>query len=193
MENGNKKNSGLMAVVVVVAVLIILGVVTFAIIPFLTVKKLADDSMDMMDGNYDTVVTAVITENTVHHDEDGTAYYTPVYEYEFNGKTYRVPAGVSSTDKKYVEGQKVEIRISSHFPGRMTDPNYNAKTAFKKASKTITGVFLVAAIVPVIMILAVVIIILAVIKSIRKKESNPAYTAPAQSDEYNDPNDDYRG
>ena len=39
MENGNKKNSGLMAVVVVVAVLIILGVVTFAIIPFLTVKS----------------------------------------------------------------------------------------------------------------------------------------------------------
>lgn len=193
MENGNKKNSGLMAVVVVVAVLIILGVVTFAIIPFLTVRKMVDDSMNMADGNYDTVITAVITENTVRYDEDGTTFYTPVYEYEYNGKTYRVPAGVSSSDKKYSDGDRVEIRISSSFPGRMTDPNYNVRTSFKKASKTITSVFLVVAVVPVIMMLAIVIIIIAVIKSIRKNESHPAYTAPDQQDEYNDPNDDHRG
>ena len=112
MENGNKKNSGLMAVVVVVAVLIILGVVTFAIIPFLTVRKMVDDSMNMADGNYDTVITAVITENTVRYDEDGTAFYTPVYEYEYNGKTYRVPAGVSSSDKKYSDGDRVELKVS---------------------------------------------------------------------------------
>lgn len=192
MENGNRNQRSILTSVIIVGVIIILCIVAFTAIPFLTVKKLADDSMNIDDNNYDTVITAVITENMVRHDEDGTTFYTPVYEYEYDGNTYRVPAGVSSAEKKYVEGQKVEIRISSHFPGRMTDPAFNSKTIFNKASRSITGVFLMVMIFPVIMLLVVIIIVIVLIRISKNKKTETVYTSSPQEENY-DPNDDYRG
>lgn len=189
----NNKSSRKTVIVIcsVISVLIIIGT-ALAIIPFVLFNNIADKSMSVIDNSsHDITVKAEIAENLTRQDEDGNTVYTPVYEYEYKGKKYRVTSDISSIRKKYDQGDKVEIMISASFPGNMWDPAYNSATAFRKAQSGMSKVMLMMILVPAAVILIIVITVTVVIlKSMKKNE--PVYDGGSQ-EEYTDPNDDYRG
>ena len=188
----SKSNKKLVVVISSVIIVLILMGTALAIVPFVLFNNIADKSMSAMeDIQYDITVKAEIAENLTRRDEDGNTVYTPVYEYEYNGKKYRVTSDISSIHKKYDSGDKVEIVISSRFPGKMWDSAYNSATAFRKAQSGLSKIMIMMIVVPVAVVLVIIIAVTVVIlKSIKNKA--PVYDS-GSDEEYIDPNDDHRG
>ncbi|EWM52483.1 DUF3592 domain-containing protein [Ruminococcus flavefaciens] len=188
--NDNRNARKIVIIVCVVVMMMVIALGSVMIIPFFAMKKLVNDAVNNDNTLYNVNITAVIADNITRRDDDGNTVYTPVYEYEYEGKTYRANGSVSSTNRKYNEGDKVEIMISGKFPGRMMDPSYNPQTMIKKAGKTVSKAFLTIILVPIAFILIVTSIILVVVL----KNSRESEVRVRESDYgYSDPNDDYRG
>ncbi|PKV48810.1 uncharacterized protein DUF3592 [Aquimarina sp. MAR_2010_214] len=49
-------------------------------------------------------------------DNTTTTMYTPVFEFEMNGKMYNRKAKVSSSSREYVKGEEISLYISPEFP-----------------------------------------------------------------------------
>ena len=190
------------SVIIIVAAVLVLVISALGIIPFIFMQKMVNGAMDR--GNdvvCDVPVTAVITEKRERREsvDDGTAsgyaiVYTPVYEYEYKGKKYSVAANFSSSDMPYEVGDKAEIMISDTSPGNIYDPNFNAKKSFKEFQSHVSKAFFIMLALPVVLFIVILIAVLAAIKKSRKP-ADTGYGDNSQpfSDEYSDPNDDYRG
>lgn len=187
-----RKNPAAKLIVVSAAVIFLIAV--GVIVPFIFAKNMVSDAIKQDTTQYNVSVTAVITENLVREDTSDNSgkkgkFYTPVYEYEYNGNTYSVQGRVSSSDKKYEVGQKVDVMISDTEPGKMYDPDYNSVKAIKDLGHHASGMIVLAIVLPVILMAAVTVIaIILIVRSSKKKNT-------ADTDEENgyDPNDDYRG
>ena len=165
------------------------------IIPFVFAKNMVNDAIKQDTTQYNVSVTAVIAENIVRESDssDGSdnkidKVYTPVYEYEYKGKTYSVHGSVASGEKKYEEGEKVEILISDVNPGKMYDPEYNTTKVIKDFGSSFSKLFMLILIIPIVLlaVIAAVIVRIAVRASKKKKA--------LQNNEENDydPYDDQR-
>ena len=190
----SKRNSRVGLIIVLVAVLIFL-VAVGVIIPFVFAKDMVNDAIKQDTTQYNVSVTAVIAENIVRESDSSDdsdnkigKVYTPVYEYEYNGKTYSVHGSVASSEKKYEEGDKVEILISDVNPGKMYDPEYNPTKVIKDFGSSFSKLFMLILIIPIVLlaVIAAVIVIIAVRASKKKKA--------LQNNEENDydPYDDQR-
>lgn len=201
MGNNSDRKKG-SRIVVIIAVIMILLILVFSVIgalPFFLVKDVMKDAVKTDISKYNVNVTAVIAENLVKTESIGNDMeaksgdvYTPVYEYEYKGNTYRVTGKVSSSNKKYEVGQQVEIQISNDFPGMMYDPNYNPETAFENFDNTIGKTIVFILIIPVIVMIVLIMVIMIVVGRAKKKADISVYDEEINDDHY-DPNDDYRG
>lgn len=173
----SKGNSRVGLIIVLVAVLIFL-VAVGVIIPFVFAKNMVNDAIKQDTTQYNVSVTAVIAENIVRESDssDGSdnkidKVYTPVYEYEYKGKTYSVHGSVASGEKKYEEGEKVKILISDVNPGKMYDPEYNTTKVIKDFGSSFSKLFMLILIIPIVLlaVIAAVIVKIAVRASKKKK------------------------
>lgn len=181
--------------VVIIIVVITLTILCIVIGTFFAISKTIGSSLKENTSDYNVSVTAEITENLERH-EGNVTIYTPVYEYEYRGRSYRVVGRVSMRDKKYEVGQKVDIMIKDQLPGKIYDPGLNRETIFKNFGKEATMAFLPFIIVPLLfmVICASVIIIAAAHNNTKKRISAmQSKVLKTERDEYYDPNDDYRG
>ena len=185
---------------IVLAAVIIFLIAVGGIIPFIIAKNLIGDAIKQDTTQYNTSVTAVITENIVREESDeynGNTrlgkVYTPVYEYEYNGKKYSVSGSVASSEKKYEVGQKVDVLISDVNPGKMYDPDYNPTKVFTDFGHSVSSKFIIILILPIILLTVIVIFI--ILLAVRSSKRTNAANAPQKTYEENDfdPNDDYRG
>ena len=186
------KGSSTVVIIIFVITLTILGIV---IGTFFAISKTIRSSLKENTSDYNVSVTAEITENLERH-EGNVTIYTPVYEYEYRGRSYRVVGRVSMRDKKYEVGQKVDIMIKDQLPGKIYDPGLNRETIFKNFGKEATMEILPFIIVPLLFMLicASVIIIAAAHNNTKKRVSAmQSMVLKPEHDEYFDPNDDYRG
>lgn len=185
------KGSSTVVIIIVVITLTILGIV---IGTFFAISKTIRSSLKENTSDYNVSVTAEITENLERH-EGNVTIYTPVYEYEYRGRSYRVVGRVSMSDKKYEVGQKVDIMIKDQLPGKIYDPGLNRETVFKNFGKEATMAFLPFIIVPLFMILSVSVIIIVAAHNNKEKRISAMQSKvlKTERDEYYDPNDDYRG
>lgn len=192
-DNKNIGSKSFATIVIIIAVItfVIFGI---AIGMFFAISKTIRNSVKEDKSGYNVSVTAEIIENLESHVEDGTIY-TPVYEYEYRGRSYRVTGRVSTSDKKYEVGQKVNIMIKDQLPGKIYDPELNGETLFKNFEKETSMIFLPFIIIPFIMIISVFVIIMVVRSSSGKRIAKNVYTKKQtqEQEEYFDPNDDYRG
>lgn len=189
----SKRNSRVGLIIVLVAVLIFL-VAVGVIIPFVFAKNMVNDAIKQDTTQYNVSVTAVIAEIIVRESDSGEGsdtkidkVYTPVYEYEYKGKTYSVHGSVASSEKKYEEGDKVEILISDVNPGKMYDPEYNTTKVIKDFGSSFSKLFMLILIIPIVLlaVIAAVIVIIAVRASKKKALQNN------EENDY-DPYDDQR-
>ena len=193
-ENAAKSPMGKM---IVLSVIIIFLIAVGGIIPFIIAKNLVGDAIKQDTTQYNTSVTAVITENIVREEVDSAngdtrsgKVYTPVYEYEYNGKKYSVSGSVASAEKKYEVGQKVEVLISDANPGKMYDPDYNPTKVFKDFGRSVSFKFIMILLFPIILLAVIVIfIILLAVRSSKRANSSPK----TYDEDAPDPDDDYRG
>ncbi len=71
-------------------------------------------------------VTSYITEATVvdyeiHHDDDGSNIYFPVYEYYYGGIKYTATSNTSQSNRgEFRRGQTIQIRLDPNNPGNST-------------------------------------------------------------------------
>lgn len=189
-------------VIIIVIAVLMLVISAIGVVPFIFMQKMMNGAMDKgTDVVCDVPVTAVITEKRERREavDDGSAsgyaiVYTPVYEYEYKGKKYSVTAKFSSSDMPYEVGDKAEIMISDAFPGNIYDPNYNAKKSFREFQSHVSKAFFIMLALPVVLFIVILIVILAAVKKSRKPADTYNDEAPQPySEEYSDPNDDYRG
>ncbi|WP_295069880.1 DUF3592 domain-containing protein [Ruminococcus sp.] len=183
-ENNSTKNRALRIGIIFAVILTLLGFITG--LAFTVVKKAISGAVTQDTSAYNVSVTAVISENREHlsnSDDSSSMVYTPVYEYEYNGKTYNVEGSVSSSNKKYEVGEKVDIRISEGEPGKMYDPAYNRNTVFKEIDREFSGFWLLVIFIPCIIIILTVVVVCVVMRS----------KAAGNGSDNTDTNDDFMG
>lgn len=195
-DTKNRKNPA--GIIMIAAAVVIFLVAVGGIIPFIMAKNLVGDAIRKDTTQYNVPITAVITENRVRESDGGPGnsiadtitckVYTPVYEYEYRGKTYSVAGSVASSEKKYEVGDKVNVLISDANPGKMYDPEYNPTKVIDDFGHKISGTFILILVVPIIMLAVLTAFVIIIILRASKKNK-------ANNDEENDhdPNDDYRG
>ena len=183
-EDKSRKNRALRIGIIFAVILTLLGFITG--LAFTVVKKAISGAVTQDTSAYNVSVTAVISENREHlsnSDDSSSMVYTPVYEYEYNGKTYNVEGSISSNSKKYEVGEKVDIRISEGEPGKMYDPAFNRNTVFKQIDREFSGFWLLVIFIPCIIIILTVVVVCVVMRS--KSAGN--------SSDDKDTNDDFMG
>lgn len=183
-EDKIRKNRALRIGIIFAVILTLLGFITG--LAFTVVKKAISGAVTQDTSAYNVSVTAVISENREHlsnSDDSSSMVYTPVYEYEYNGKTYNVEGSVSSGSKKYEVGEKVDIRISEGEPGKMYDPAYNRNTVFKEIDREFSGFWLLVIFIPCIIIILTVVVVCVVMRS----------KAAGNGSDNTDTNDDFMG
>ena len=183
-EDKIRKNRALRIGIIFAVILTLLGFITG--LAFTVVKKAISGAVTQDTSAYNVSVTAVISENREHlsNSEDSSSMvYTPVYEYEYNGKTYNVEGSVSSGSKKYEVGENVDIRISEGEPGKMYDPAYNRNTVFKEIDREFSGFWLLVIFIPCIIIILTVVVVCVVMRS----------KAAGNNSDNTDTNDDFMG
>ena len=184
IEDKIRKNRELRIGIIFAVILTLLGFITG--LAFTLVKKAISGAVTQDTSAYNVSVTAVISENREHlsnSDDSSSTVYTPVYEYEYNGKTYNVEGSVSSGNKKYEVGEKVDIRISEGEPGKMYDPAYNRNTVFKEIDREFSGFWLLVIFIPCIIIILTVVVVCVVMRS----------KAAGNGSDNTDTNDDFMG
>jgi flagellar basal body-associated protein FliL len=197
-SDGNGKNSNKhLKVIIIIAVIMVVMVIAI-MIPFIFISGMLKSAVKEDVSSYNVSVTAEITENIVsdRNPDSSGPMYTPVYEYEYGGKTYRVAGRHSSFPPKYQEGQKVKIMIKDQLPGKIYDPELNNETLLKNFEKEATMTFLPFIIIPLLfMVICASVIIMAVVHNNTKKRISTMQSmlSEPEQDEYFDPNDDYRG
>lgn len=183
-ENNSKKSRALRIGIIFAVIMTLLGIITG--LAFTVVKKAISGAVTQDTSGYNVSVTAVICENREHlsdSDDGSSMVYTPVYEYEYNGKTYNVEGSVSSGIRKYEVGEKVDIRISESEPGKMYDPAYNRNTVFKEIDREFSGFWLLVIFIPCLIIILTIVVVCVVMRS--KSAGN--------SSDDKDTNDDFMG
>ena len=183
-EDKSRKNRALRIGIIFAVILTLLGFITG--LAFTVVKKAISGAVTQDTSAYNVSVTAVISENREHlsnSDDSSSMVYTPVYEYEYNGKTYNVEGSVSSGSKKYEVGEKVDIRISEGEPGKMYDPAYNRNTVFKEIDREFSGFWLLVIFIPCIIIILTVVVVCVIMRS----------KAAGNGSDNTDTNDDFMG
>ena len=197
-KNGKNNRKNPAGIIMIAAAVVIFLVAVGGIIPFIMAKNLVGDAIRKDTTQYNVPITAVITENRVRESDGGPGnsiadtktgkVYTPVYEYEYRGKTYSVAGSVASSEKKYEVGDKVNVLISDANPGKMYDPEYNPTKVIDDFGHKISGTFILILVVPIIMLAVLTAFVIIIILRASKKNK-------ANNDEENDydPNDDYRG
>jgi flagellar basal body-associated protein FliL len=195
--NGNKSSKAIIIAVCCVMAAVLVGFCFIGVLPFMAARDIFNSAVNTDISSYNVTVTAEITEVLVKTDPDSddgnggkVKMYTPVYEYEYKGKTYSVTSGVSSNEKKYEVGDKAEVQISADRPGMMYDPQLSFRNSFNKVQHGFSVMFAVILIVPIIFAIVIAAIIIIALRKSRAQRSNSDSTA---QEEYNDPNDDYRG
>ncbi|SHM42049.1 DUF3592 domain-containing protein [Ruminococcus flavefaciens] len=192
-SNGYEPNNRGVAVklgAIIAAVVIFFGIV--AGLAFVAIKNLINGAVKQDTSIYNVSVTAVISENREHEkvtEDSRSIVYTPVYQYEYNGRTYNVEGSVSSNIIKYKVGEKVEVKISEGDPGKMYDPEYNRNKVFKDIEHEFSIFWLVIIIVP---LAVVAIAVIAVCAAMKKRSQNNVYITNVSDEDAEDPNDDYR-
>ncbi|MCR4793659.1 MAG: DUF3592 domain-containing protein [Ruminococcus sp.] len=192
-SNGYEPNNRGVAVklgAIIAAVVIFFGIV--AGLAFVAIKNLINGAVKQDTSIYNVSVTAVISENREHEkvtEDSRSIVYTPVYQYEYNGRTYNVEGSVSSNIIKYKVGEKVEVKISEGDPGKMYDPEYNRNKVFKDIEHEFSIFWLVIIIVP---LAVVAIAVIAVCAAMKKRSQNNVYITNVSDEDADDPNDDYR-
>ncbi|MCR4639320.1 DUF3592 domain-containing protein [Ruminococcus sp.] len=182
-ENSRKSPA---AKIIIAAAIVIFLICVGVMIPFIMAKNLIGDAIKKDTTQYNVPITAVITENRVR-ESDGVnsadtktgKVYTPVYEYEYRGKTYSVAGSVASADKKYDVGQKVNVLISDVNPGRMYDPEYNPTKVIDDFGHKVSGTLILVLVIPLILLAAVTAAVIIIIVRASKKKGT------AKTDEAN--------
>lgn len=183
-ENNSKKSRALRIGIIFAVIMTLLGIITG--LAFTVVKKAISGAVTQDTSGYNVSVTAVICENREHlsdSDDGSSMVYTPVYEYEYNGKTYNVEGSVSSGIRKYEVGEKVDIRISESEPGKMYDPAYNRNTVFKEIDREFSGFWLLVIFIPCLIIILTIVVVCVVMRS----------KAAGNDSDSTDTNDDFIG
>ncbi|WP_024861764.1 DUF3592 domain-containing protein [Ruminococcus flavefaciens] len=196
--NGNKNSRAIIIAVCCVIAVVLVGFCFIGVLPFMAARDLFNSAVNTDISSYNVTVTAEITEVLVKTDPDSddgnggkVKMYTPVYEYEYNGKKYSVTGGVSSSEKKYEVGDRAEVQISADRPGMMYDPQLSFRNSFNKVQRGFSAMFAVMLIVPII--LAVVIAAIIIIALRKSRAQSSCNSDSSAQHEYSDPNDDYRG
>ncbi|MBP5581370.1 MAG: DUF3592 domain-containing protein [Ruminococcus sp.] len=173
---------------IIAAAIIVFLLAVGGIIPFIFAKNMVSDAIKQDTTQYNVSVTAVIKENIVREADGGAdedtrteKVYTPVYEYEYHGKTYSVHGSVASANKKYEVGDKVDVLISDVNPGKMYDPEYNPAKVIKDFGHGISGTLILVLVFPIILVVVMVtVVIIVVVRSSKRKKAQQV-------------DDDYRG
>lgn len=167
-NHGKAKFFTIIVIVVFAMAFLVFGGIFFRIL-FSGMEEMKNE-MNVNTEEYDTTVTATIIGNrqsqmTIGEGSDAhtSDVYCPIYQYEYNNKSYTASGDVSSSDAHYAVGDVTSIRISSAQPEKMYDPNYNAKSEFDSfmadAGKTMrittTIGILIAAVVIVVIVFTV--------------------------------------
>ena len=121
-DNKGKVNIIVLFIIVVI-VLAISSMGIFAFVAMYFIGNEIDNNMSKDSAEYDTSVTAVITENknvgtSVGEGVDtrSSDSYMPVYRYEYNGKVYSVFGSAATSEPRYNVGDEVVVYISSDDP-----------------------------------------------------------------------------
>lgn len=185
-ENSRKSPA---AKIIIAAAIVIFLICVGVLIPFIMAKNLIGDAIKKDTTQYNVPITAVITENRVRESDGGSSdsiadtktgkVYTPVYEYEYRGKTYSVAGSVASAEKKYDVGQKVNVLISDVNPGRMYDPEYNPTKVIDDFGHKVSGTLILVLVIPLILLAAVTAAVIIIIVRASKKKGT------AKTDEAN--------
>lgn len=167
----------IVAIVFLVILLAICYVGIFAFAALFLIENEINEDQSKDKTEYDTTVTAVITENRLIGTSRGKGVkarpvnsYRPVYRYEYKGKTYTVFGDAASSKPHYNVGDEVVVSISSEDPEKMLDPDFNPQTEYKDFRKDVFRLKIYPAIFAIVAFIITALIVVILVRGNSRKE-----------------------